>query len=69
MLVKDILKDIKDIILEDDETSYGGIEFQGETLSHFLSCILWDRKLGNMTLDELNDSLAECGIKKLEVKQ
>ena len=68
MLVKDILKDIKDVILEDDNNSYGGVEFQGETLSHFLSCILCDRKLGDMTLDELNESLEECGIKKLEVK-
>lgn len=51
----------RSIILEDDDTEYGGVAFTGETLGDFLD----DIGDGFSTLEELNTALKECGIKPL----
>lgn len=61
-LKNELGKDYKDIELEDDNTEFGGIDFVGETLGHFLDTIEEEPK----TLEELNKILKECGIKELK---
>lgn len=56
---------IKDIILEDDETSSGGVAFNQERLSDFIS----DLDENELTLEDINKALVECGIKPITLKQ
>ena len=50
------------IILEDDDTKFGGISFVGETVLDF---ILEIGAYKIDTLRELNSKLKECGIKEI----
>lgn len=56
---------IEDIILEDDETSSGGVAFNQERLSDFIS----DLDENELTLEDINKALVECGIKPITLKQ
>ena len=57
---------LKNYLLEDDETPYGGTEFEGETLGEFCEEIGLD--LETTSLKEVNESLVECGIKPIPDK-
>ena len=59
------VKDLLDYKLEDDDTSKGGISFNGETLKDFIE----DNPENNLNLSltEINKRLKECGIKEIEV--
>lgn len=63
-----------DLILEDDDTPTGGVEFQGETLEHFLECDFndsttshetFDDYYGYLSIEDIDEKLKECGIKTL----
>lgn len=58
------IKDVLDVVLEDDETPYGGTEFLGETVKDFLN---YTELTGMDSIDELNTALKECGIKPLTI--
>lgn len=62
---EDKLLIIKDIILEDDETSLGGVAFNQERLSDFIS----DLDENKLTLEDINKALVQCGIKPITLKQ
>lgn len=64
-LEKELGKDWKDIVLQDDSSSEGGTSFSGETLGEFLNEIDGEEV---KTLDELNKILKECGILPLKGK-
>lgn len=58
--------ELLDVELEDDESPYGGISFMGETLRDFM--------LGlnipfNISLEDLNRELQDCGIKALKTNK
>lgn len=53
---------ILDIELQDDETSTGGISFDGETVRDFVLTVNHDFE----NLEDLNKTLRECGIKEIE---
>ena len=58
--------ELLDVQLEDDESSYGGVSFNGETLRDFMrECNI----PYNITLEELNKILFENGIKQLINKE
>lgn len=50
-----------DVVLEDDDTPFGGTAFAGETVRDFIQSM--GTELHNCTLDELDAALIECGIK------
>lgn len=50
-------------VLEDDTTEFGGTSFDGETLNDFLSSVGMSP---DAPMDEINESLIECGIKPIE---
>ena len=57
--------ELLDVKLEDDERGEGGVSFDGETLRDFM--------LGldipfNISLEDLNKELQDCGIKPLKTK-
>lgn len=52
---------ILDIELQDDETSTGGISFDGETVRDFVLTV----NHGFENLEDLNKVLRECGIKEI----
>lgn len=54
-----------DIELEDDETECGGTAYSGETVGDFVLEILNDEE--DLTIEELNAILVDCGIKEIEV--
>lgn len=54
-----------DIELEDDETECGGTSYSGETVGDFVLEILNDEE--DLTIEELNAILVDCGIKEIEV--
>lgn len=56
---------IKDIMLEDDETGSGGVAFNRERLSDFISDL--DKEI--LTLADINKALVECGIKPITLEQ
>lgn len=53
-----------DMVLEDDDTPYGGVAFEGETLRDFMQ---EERLPYNIKLDILNDLLQINGIKRIGV--
>lgn len=55
-------KEYKDIELEDDALTTGGIANQGETLGEFMGDD-FDR---NDSIGKLQNALKECGIKQIE---
>ena len=61
------LRDIRnweDIELFDDETEYGGISYDGETLDNFVGeCDISE----DITIGELNEELKSCGIKPIKI--
>jgi hypothetical protein len=50
-------------VLKDDETEFGGISFDGQTLNDFLSEIGMSP---DAPMNEINESLIECGIKPIK---
>lgn len=61
------LKDIenwKNIELFDDETEYGGISYDGETLDNFVGECDISR---DISIEELNKELKDCGIKPINL--
>lgn len=60
MLTKSIYAQI---ILEDDDTSTGGVAFQGETLEDFLEELTDCQTI--QTIKDVNKALIECGIKPI----
>lgn len=56
---------IEDVMLEDDTTHKGGLAFNGERLSDFIS----DLDENELTLEDINKALVECGIKPITLKQ
>lgn len=58
-------KELLKTILEDDETSNGGVSFQGETLKDFLDSLCMPY---NTPLKDINRILKECGIKQIGQK-
>lgn len=62
---------LKNIILQDDATPYGGIAFENETAAEFCDACFNDNvqsnwyKYNKINLAELNPALIECGIKPL----
>ena len=59
------IKDVLDVVLEDDETPYGGTEFLGETVRDFIG---YTELIGMDSVQELNKALKECGIKPLTIQ-
>ena len=58
--------ELLDVELEDDETVEGGISFMGETLRDFM----FELNIPyNISLEDLNKELKDCGIKPLKVKE
>lgn len=55
-------KEYKDIELEDDALTTGGIAHQGETLGEFMENDIHEED----SIGELQKSLKECGIKQIE---
>jgi len=57
------MKDIfRNIVLEDDNTSFGGTSHAGETLGEFMDEVGLTEK---DTFKTVNNALKECGIKPL----
>lgn len=63
-----------DLILEDDDTQIGGVEFSGETLEHFLeydfnkgttSHETFDDYYGYLSIEDIDEKLKESGIRTL----
>ena len=61
MIPKNVLDKIHNIVLEDDDSPYGGTAFTGETVGDFLE----DNDEFD-SIEELNDVLMECGIKPIK---
>lgn len=57
---------LKDYLLEDDETAYGGTDFEGETLGDFCESIGLNLEI--TSLKRVNESLIECGVKPIPEK-
>ena len=54
-----------DIILEDDNSPFGGVAYVGQTLADFLEEVNMD----NVTdINVINNALSECGIKPIKIK-
>lgn len=65
MLTKSIYAQIS---LEDDDTSTGGVAFQGETLEDFLEELANDGDCQTIqTIKDVNQALIECGIKPITI--
>ena len=59
-----LIKDVLNVVLQDDDTEYGGVSFSGETVADFIS----DAGLTQeQPIEELNSVLKECGIKEIEL--
>ena len=59
-----LIKDVLNVVLQDDDTEYGGVSFSGETVGDFIS----DAGLTQeQPIEELNSVLKECGIKEIEL--
>ncbi len=54
-----------DDVLEDDETEFGGTDFDGETLEDFMVASFADW-LNTVTLEDVNEALKDCGIKQIK---
>lgn len=54
-----------DDVLEDDETEFGGTDFDGETLEDFMFASFADW-LSTVTLEDVNKALKDCGIKQIK---
>lgn len=60
-----IKEQFNDIILEDDNSPFGGVAYIGQTLADFLEEVNMD----NVTdINVINDALSECGIKPIKIK-
>lgn len=58
-------KDFLNYELKDDDTEYGGISFEGETLQDFLDEVDIDRLNENTAMRYINAALKECGIEPI----
>lgn len=54
----------KKIILQDDDTPYGGTAYIDETVGEFMDSI---GLKGTHSMKQLNMALKDCGIKTLEI--
>lgn len=60
--------DLRKIVLEDDNSGYGGTAFYGETLGDFLDELDPDdigKDPNKLTIREINRLLKECGIRSI----
>ena len=65
MIIKEYLGDnYEEIILQDDDTPYGGTAYVDETLGEFMDSIGLE---GTHSMKQLNIALKDCGIKTLEM--
>lgn len=65
MIIKEYLGDnYEEIILQDDDTPYGGTAYVDETLGEFMDSIGLE---GTDSMKQLNIALKDCGIKTLEI--
>ena len=66
------MRQLDQIILKDDETDTGGVDYVGETLLEFLETIGFEVEdklaITIREVDQINIKLADCGIKKLELE-
>lgn len=60
-----MLKELEDLILEDDDSEFGGVSWEGYTVKDFLEETELLRLKPNLTKEELNSFLEESGIKKI----
>lgn len=60
--MNEIINPIFTLLLEDDDTPYGGVEFAGETVSDFCET---EDITECITPSKLNKILVECGIKPI----
>lgn len=58
------IKDVLNVKLEDNEQSFGGIDFAGETVKDFIESVGLNE---NMDLNEFNKILCDCGIKEINM--
>ena len=58
------VKDVLNVVLEDDNSPYGGIAFESETVDDFMHDAIMLNE--NDYVSELNKLLVECGIKELK---
>lgn len=56
--------DVLGYVLEDDNTSFGGTAFEGETVEDFIETTLLSK---NNSVEELNEQLVACGIIPIEI--
>ena len=54
----------REIILQDDDTPYGGTAYIDETLGEFMDSIGLE---GTQSMKQLNIAVKDCGIKTLEI--
>lgn len=59
--VTELIEPYLDIVLEDDDTPFGGTAFTGETVRDFIQS--FGTELHNCTPEELDSALVECGIR------
>lgn len=55
------INDVLKFELEDDNTTYGGVSFLGETVADFIGDTHY------WSIEELNKDLVACGIKPIEI--
>lgn len=59
-----LIKDVLNVVLQDDNAEYGGTSFNGETVADFIGEIGLTQE---QSVKELNKALKECGIKEIEL--
>ena len=59
-----MIKDVLNVVLEDDHSPYGGVAFEGETVNDFMQDDIMLNK--NDYVSELNKILAKCGTEQLK---
>ena len=65
----DWLSDVMDVVLEDDDTPYGGIMFSGETVWDFINSVDEDIANDITSLEKFNEILIANGIKPIKRRQ
>lgn len=65
-----VIKPYLNVKLEDDDTPTGGISYEGETFVDFIDELGWtDLEIAEMTEEEWNELLKDCGIKPIFPKK
>ena len=67
------IRDVLDVVLQDDDTPYGGVSFEGETVDDFLFEDINDTDYREITINspvtKLNKILKECGIRPIDRRE